>query len=203
VHVFGLTGGIASGKSMVLEVFRREGVATVDADEMARHVVLPGSEGLAAIVSAFGDEVLLPDGALDRKRLAALVFGDEKRRRTLNGILHPRIALATQARFAELATQGVALGCYDAALLVESGLAAMFRPLVVVAAARSLQHARLVARDGLTDTEADARLDAQAPVEAKIAAADIVIWNDADVATLETRAREALARVKQVVSESA
>jgi dephospho-CoA kinase len=199
VHVFGLTGGIASGKSMVLRVFREEGVATVDADEMARKVVEPGSEGLAAIVEAFGNGVLLADGSLDRKRLAAVVFGDDTRRRTLNGIIHPRVALATQARFAELATQGFVLGCYDAALLVETGMAALFRPLVVVAASRALQHARLVARDGLTSEEADARLDAQAPLEAKIAAADLVIWNDADVTTLESRAREALARVKQLV----
>ncbi|MEO7097118.1 MAG: dephospho-CoA kinase [Polyangiales bacterium] len=203
MHVFGLTGGIASGKSMVLGVFRAGGVATVDADEMARRVVEPGSEGLAAIVSAFGDAVLLEGGALDRKKLASLVFGDEQRRRTLNGIVHPRVALATQARFTELAAEGATLGCYDAALLVETGLAAMFRPLVVVAAPRAMQHARLVARDGLTAAEADARLDAQAPLEAKLAAADVVIWNDADVTTIETRAREALARVQELIAKPA
>lgn len=201
MHVFGLTGGIASGKSMVLSVFRAEGVATVDADEMAREVVLPGSDGLAAIVATFGAEVLLPDGTLDRKRLASLVFGDETRRRALNGIIHPRVAIATQARFAGLAEKGFELGCYDAALLVETGLAAMFRPLVVVAAPRALQHARLVSRDGLSEAEADARLDAQAPLEAKLAAADTVVWNDGDVATLETRAREALTRVRELVAE--
>jgi dephospho-CoA kinase len=200
VHVFGLTGGIASGKSAVLSVFRAEGVATVDADEMARAVVKPGSDGLAAIVDAFGPDVLQPDGALDRKKVAALVFGDDARRRTLNGIIHPRVGLATQARFTELGAQGFALGCYDAALLVETGLAAMFRPLVVVASPRPLQHARLLARDHLSPAEADARLDSQAPLEAKLAAADVVIWNDADLPTLETRAREALGRVKQLVA---
>ena len=203
MHVFGLTGGIASGKSAVLAVFRTEGVATVDADEVAREVVAPGSDGIAAIVASFGDEVLLADGSLDRKRVASLVFGDVERRRRLNGIIHPRVALATQARFTALGGLGFALGCYDAALLVETGLAAMFRPLVVVAAPRALQHARLMARDGLTVDEANARLDAQAPLEAKIAAADVVVWNDADVTTLETRAREALARVKQLVGELA
>ena len=201
MHVFGLTGGIASGKSLVLAVFRAEGVATVDADEMAREVVLPGSDGLAAIVATFGADVLLPDGALDRKGLAALVFGDEPRRRALNAIIHPRVAVATQARFAALANEGFALGCYDAALLVETGLAAMFRPLVVVAAPRSLQRARLMSRDGASEHEADARLDAQAPLEAKIAAADVVVWNDADVATLETRAKEALTRVKELIAQ--
>jgi dephospho-CoA kinase len=201
VHVFGLTGGIASGKSAVLAVFRDEGVASVDADEVAREVVRPGTDGLAAIVSTFGSEVLAPDGTLDRKKLGALVFGDESKRRALNGIVHPRVALATQAHFAEHAQRGASLGCYDAALLVESGAAAMFRPLVVVAAPRALQHARLMSRDELTAAEADARLDAQAPLEAKLAAADFVIWNDGDLALVQQRARDALAQVRRRIAE--
>lgn len=200
MRVFGLTGGIASGKSVVLAVFRREGVATVDADEMARKVVEPGTLGLRTIVEAFGEEVLNADGSLDRKKLAAIVFDDATRRKRLNGIVHPLVAAASAARFAELEAQGHTLGCYDAALLVEGGLADMFRPLVVVAASRELQKARLMARDGATEEEANARLDAQAPVEAKIAAADVVIWNDADLPTLETRAKEALADVRRRVA---
>ena len=196
MRVFGLTGGIASGKSAVLEVFRARGLATVDADEMARLVVAPGSEGLAAVVAAFGDDVRGKDGALDRKRLAEIVFADPTARRRLNAITHPRVAAASQARFVELEAKGFTLGCYDAALLVENGLADAFRPLVVVAAPRDLQKARLVARDGMTPQEADARLDAQAPLEAKLAAADVVIWNDTDRATLERRAVEALDEVK-------
>jgi dephospho-CoA kinase len=196
VRVFGLTGGIASGKSAVLEVFRAQGVATVDADEMARLVVAPGSEGLRAIVEAFGEGARAKDGSLDRKRVAEIVFADPDARRRLNAIVHPRVAAASQERFVEMEKQGFTLGCYDAALLVENGLADAFRPLVVVAAPRDLQQRRLVARDGLTPQEADARLDAQAPLEAKLAAADVVIWNDADLATLETRAKEALAEVR-------
>ncbi len=200
MHVFGLTGGIASGKSAVCAVFREEGVAVIDADAMAREVVARGTEGLAAIVAAFGAEVLLPDGGLDRKKLAAIVFDDANRRRTLNGIVHPRVALASQARFAEHASQGVTLGCYDAALLVESGAGAMFRPLVVVAASPELQKTRLMHRDGLTEAEADARLAAQAPLEAKLAAADLVIWNDADLATLSDRARATLGEVRRRIA---
>ena len=197
MRIFGLTGGIASGKSVVLEVFRHEGVATVDADEIARLVVAPGSDGLRAIVDAFGENVRAPDGSLDRKRVAEIVFSDPSARRRLNAIIHPRVAAASQERFAALEKEGVSLGCYDAALLVENGLADAFRPLVVVAAPRALQKARLRARDGLSAEEADARLDAQAPLEAKVAAADVVIWNDADLPTLEARAKDALAEVRR------
>ena len=202
MRVFGLTGGIASGKSLVLDVFRREGVATVDADEMARLVVAPGSEGLAAIVEAFGEGVRAADGSLDRKRVAEIVFADPSARRRLNAIVHPRVAAASQQRFVEMEKQGFALGCYDAALIVENGLADAFRPLVVVAAPPELQLARLIARDGLTPQEAEARVKAQAPLEAKIAAADVVIWNDGDRHTIERRAKEALAEVKRRVAAS-
>ena len=184
----------------MLAVFREAGVATVDADEIAREVVRPGSDGLAAIVEAFGADVLLSDGSLDRKRVAAIVFDDVDRRRTLNRIVHPRVGVATQARLLELETKGYSLGCYDAALLVESGLVEAFRPLVVVAAPRLLQRARLVARDGLSEREADARLDSQAPLDEKLAAADVVIWNDADLDTLRERARSALGEVKQKIA---
>jgi dephospho-CoA kinase len=200
LRVFGLTGGIASGKSLVLDVFRREGVACVDADAMARKVVEPGTDGLAAIVAEFGSSVLTFEGSLDRKKVAAIVFGDEGARRKLNAIIHPRVALASQEEFARAAARGHVLGCYDAALLVESGAAALFRPLIVVAARPEMQKARLMARDGLTSEEADARLEAQAPLDKKLAAADLVIWNDADLASLEQRARDALAEVRRRVA---
>jgi dephospho-CoA kinase len=200
MHVFGLTGGIASGKSTVAAVFREHEVPVVDADDVAREVVEPGTPGLAAIVEAFGDGVLDVRGCLDRKLLAARVFGDDDARRRLNRILHPQIGAASAQHFARLGGLGAALVCYDAALLVEGGLADAFRPLVVVAAPRAMQHARLVARDGLSTAEADARLDAQAPIEAKLKAADVVIWNDADLATLRARAEFALEDVRRRVA---
>ncbi len=193
--IFGLTGGIASGKSTVAAIFRAAGVPVLDADEVAREVVMPGEPALSALVEAFGADVLLADGTLDRKRLGARVFDDASLRARLNAIVHPAIAERSAAHFARLSSEP--LVCYDAALLVERGLADAFRPLVVVAAPRALQRARLIARDGLTAAEADARLDAQAPVEAKIAAADLVIRNDADRATLEARAAEALVEVRR------
>jgi len=200
MRVFGLTGGIASGKSTVAAVFRDEGVAVVDADEVARAVVEKGSEGLAAVVEAFGAAVLAADGTLDRKALAARVFGDDDARKKLERILHPRIGMTSAARFAALGENGCELACYDAALLVENGLAEMFRPLVVVAAPRALQLSRIVARDGVSEVEANARLDAQADVGKKLAAADITIWNDADLAALRDKALQALTDVRRRVS---
>lgn len=196
MHVFGLTGGIASGKSTVAKLFVEAGVPVVDADEVARAVVLPGSDGLAAVVAAFGEGVLLPDGTLDRKGLGARVFADAGARATLNGILHPRIAAESGRRIAELDAQGFSLACYDAALIVERGMAEAFRPLVVVATSPDVQRARLVARDGLTTAEADERLAAQAPVAVKLAAADHVIENDGTLEELRARALAVLAAVR-------
>lgn len=180
MHVFGLTGGIASGKSTVGKRFRERGVPVVDADALARDVVARGTEGLAAVVAAFGEGVLLPDGSLDRTKLGALVFASPERRAALNGIVHPLIARASRDVLARLAAEGAELACYEAALLVENGLADAFRPLVVVAAPEEVQVARMRERDGLGEAEARARIAAQKPLHEKIAVADHVITNDAD-----------------------
>jgi len=199
MRVFGLTGGIASGKSVVARIFREQGVPVVDADEVAREVVEKGTPGLAKIVEEFGEGVLTPDGALDRKALGAIVFDDANKRALLNAILHPAIAAKSAEHFARLSGSN-ALVCYDAALIVERGIADMFRPLVVVASTPALQRERLQARDRITPAEADARLAAQAPVEAKIAAADVVIHNDGTLETLNERALLALEEVKRRVA---
>ena len=177
IRLFGLTGGVASGKSRVAARFRERGLFVIDADALAREVVAPGSEGLSAVVAAFGADVLASDGTLDRQRLGGIVFGDPAERARLNAILHPRIRDATMARAAELDAQGIRLACYEAALLVENGLADAFRPLVVVAAPRELQRRRIQERDGLSESEADARIGAQLPLQDKIAVADYVIDN--------------------------
>jgi dephospho-CoA kinase len=195
VKVFGLTGGIASGKSTVARRFRALGLPVIDADELARDVVAPGTEGLAAVVEAFGRDVLLPDGTLDRKTLGALVFENPEQRRRLNGLLHPRIAALGAERSAALAASGCPLACYEAALLVENGLAAAFRPLVVVAAPDYVQIARTCQRDGVTEQEAKARLAAQMPLAEKVRQADIVIENTGTLAELQVRADEALRAV--------
>lgn len=189
---FGLTGGIASGKSSVGQRFRERGVPVIDADRVARDVVEPGSEGLAAVVESFGAGVLARDGTLDRKALASVAFADDDARRRLNAILHPRIAARTAQLAAELAAAGERFACYEAALLVENGVADAFRPLVLVAAPEAEQVRRAVARDALTVAEAEARIRAQMPLAAKRQVADHVIENDRDLAHLRDQADRVL-----------
>jgi dephospho-CoA kinase len=175
VHLFGLTGGIASGKSTAAARLRARHVPVVDADALAREVVAPGTEGLAALVLAFGGEILDPSGALDRKKLASIAFSDQGARMRLNAITHGRIAERTRQRAAELAARGEPLACYEAALIVENGLVEAFRPLVVVACPEDIQIARARARDGISESEARDRVRAQKPLADKIAVADFVI----------------------------
>jgi dephospho-CoA kinase len=195
VHVFGLTGGIASGKSAVAARLRARGVPVIDADELARVAVAPGSPGLADVVRAFGPEVLAADGALDRKKLAAEVFGDDGKRKKLNGIVHPIVTTLTFQRAAALRDEGHPLACYEAALIVENGVADAFRPLVVVAAPEETQIARACARDAAAAEEVRARIRAQMPLAEKVKAADFVIENTGSLAELERRTDEVLEAV--------
>jgi dephospho-CoA kinase len=175
VHLFGLTGGIASGKSTVAARIRERGVPVIDADELAREVVLPGSAGLRALLEAFGPGIVDDGGMLQRKALAAIVFADAAQRRRLNAITHPLIAALARERAAALAAGGASLGCYEAALLVETGASNRYRPLVVVSCPEHVQIARIRARDAATEAEATARVRAQMPLADKVAAADFVI----------------------------
>jgi dephospho-CoA kinase len=175
IVLFGLTGGVASGKSTVATRFSARGIPLIDADAIAHQLVEPGTDGLAAVVAAFGAEVLGPDGQLDRRRLGARVFSDPAERKRLEGILHPRIGQVTRREARRLEQQGEPIACYEAALLVESGLADQFRPLVVVAASTEAQLERLRARDGLSELEARERIDSQLPLARKTSLADFVI----------------------------
>jgi dephospho-CoA kinase len=195
VHLFGLTGGIASGKSAVAARFRAYGLPVIDADQVAREVVASGTEGLRAIVAEFGDEVLDPIGALDRKILARIVFGDDVKRRRLNAITHPLIGKRTFERAAELEKEGQPLACYEAALLVENGAADAFRPLVVVACPEEVQVERVMTRDGATREEALARIRAQKPLADKMAVADFVIDTDRPLEATAARTREVLTAI--------
>jgi len=195
MHLFGLTGGIASGKSVVAGRLRDRGLPVLDADALAREVVALGTDGLAAVVAAFGKEVLTPAGDLDRKRVADIVFRDAGARAKLNAITHPRIGALTATRTQELAARGEPLVCYEAALIVENGLADMFRPLVVVSAPEALQIARAIARDGATEAEARARVSAQMPLASKAAVADVVLENTGTLAELLARTDAMLDRI--------
>jgi dephospho-CoA kinase len=184
LQVFGITGGIGTGKSRVAALLRERGVPVVDADELAREVVAPGTPGLAEIVESFGPGVLAVDGSLDRKRLGALVFSDEIARKRLNAITHPQVRRLSQDRFAELDRRGVALAGYDVPLLFEAGLEPLMRPIVVVAASEATQLARIMARDGASEADARARIASQLPLAEKRKRADFVLENDGSLAEL-------------------
>lgn len=193
MHLFGLTGGIASGKSVVAARLRERGVPVIDADKLAREAVLPGTDALAQIVATFGKDILLGDGSLDRKKLGQIVFADAEKRKALNAIVHPAVSMLTFARSKELRDEGEALVAYEAALIVENGVADAFRPLVVVSAPDDVQIERMMSRDGITEAEAKARLLAQMPLAEKVAQADYVIENTGSIADVERRTDEVLA----------
>lgn len=190
VPVVGLTGGIASGKSTVARAFADRGVPVVDADQLAREVVAPGSEGLAEIIETFGPEVLLPDGSLDRKALGARVFQDSSLRQRLNAITHPRIARLSAERLAQIDPRKAPYALYEAALIVENGLHRAMHALVVVALDTTTQLARIMQRDRLPAEEAARRIEAQASLTEKLRAAQFVIDNSGPLEELEPRVDE-------------
>jgi dephospho-CoA kinase len=170
----GLTGGIGSGKSTVSGLLAERGAVVVDADRIAREVVEPGSPGLAAVVEAFGPQVLTPDGALDRPALAAVVFADPEARARLDGIVHPLVRHRTAELVAAAPADAVVVN--DVPLLVETGQAASYDLVLVVEADPETRVARLVQR-GLTAEDARARIAAQATDEQRRAVADVVLDN--------------------------
>jgi dephospho-CoA kinase len=178
----GLTGGIASGKSMVADELARLGAVVIDADVLAREVVEPGTPGLAAVVERFGDGVL-SEGRLDRARLGQIVFADPQARQDLERIIHP----AVRRRAAELESEARpdAVVVHVIPLLVETGQSQKFDLCVVVDVDRETQLARLAQRDGFDADQANARIAAQASREARLAVADIVLDNRGSVADLK------------------
>ncbi|MEL6447676.1 MAG: dephospho-CoA kinase [Pseudomonadota bacterium] len=176
-----LTGGIASGKTAVSDQLGQLGAAIIDTDVVAREVVAPGSEGLAAIRDAFGAEVIGADGSLDRARMRERVFVDPAARRALEAITHPRIRAACAAQAASATGDYLV---FVVPLLVGSDFVAMVDRVLVVDCAREVQFARLMARDGETAEGARRILDAQSSREERLAIADDVIVNDADLDTL-------------------
>jgi dephospho-CoA kinase len=194
-RIFSLTGGIASGKSTVSGILRDQGVSIVDADIIAREVVIPGSPGLAAIVAAFGEEVLLPDGNLDRKGLGKRVFSDPAALCQLDTTLGPFLITAIEEQVKVQSNAGRDV-CLDAATLIERGLHTRFRPVIVIAVPRADQIHRITARDGLTVEEATARVDAQMTLQRKIAVADYVIWNDTTIKALTESTLETLQAIR-------
>ncbi|MFF8658763.1 dephospho-CoA kinase [Streptomyces huasconensis] len=184
----GLTGGIGAGKSEVSRLLVASGAVLIDADKIAREVVAPGTAGLAAVVEAFGREVLSADGSLDRPRLGALVFADADKLAALNAIVHPLVG----ARSAELerSAPAEAVVVHDVPLLTENGLAPLYDIVVVVDASPETQLDRLVRLRGMSEEDARARMAAQATREKRLEIADIVIDNDGPLEGLQERVAE-------------
>ncbi|MEY9843399.1 dephospho-CoA kinase [Streptacidiphilus sp. MAP5-3] len=181
----GLTGGIGAGKSEVSRRLAALGAVVVDADLIAREVVEPGTPGLAAVVAEFGPEILTADGTLDRPKLGAIVFADADRLAALNAVVHPLVG----RRSAELeaAAGPDAVVVHDVPLLAENGLAPFYDVVVVVDASDETRLHRLVEVRGMTETDARARMAAQAAREARLAVADLVIDNDGPMEQLDAQ----------------
>lgn len=186
VAVIGVTGGIATGKSLVTQLLQAKGATVFSADEAARAVLSPHSPLLEAIARAFGGDMLLPDGSLDRARLGQRIFQDAQARAQLNSLLHPPILRLLRAQI-ESARRDLSSGAVIAVevpLLYETNLQRWFDRVVVVSAPEALQIARLCAREGIDSEEARQRLKSQWPLTAKVARADYVITNDGSLADL-------------------
>ena len=189
MKLYGLTGGIASGKSTVSRMLRELGAHVLDADVIAREVVEPGTPGLQAVAERFPG-VLGPDGRLDRAKLGARIFGDPQERAALNALLHPLIGQQFMLRTQALAEQGVERVLYDAPLLIENRLHLGMDGVVLVWVPREVQKARLMARDGLDEAAADARLAAQLPLDEKRQHATWVVDNSGELGTTRARVEE-------------
>ena len=189
MHLYGLTGGIASGKSTVSRMLRELGAQVLDADVIAREVVEPGTPGLQAVAERFPG-VVGPDGRLDRAKLGARVFGDPKERAALNALLHPLIGQEFLRRTQALAEAGVERVLYDAPLLIENRLHEGMDGVVLVWVPREVQKARLMGRDGLDEAAAEARLAAQLPLDEKRQHATWLVDNSGDLGTTRARVEE-------------
>ena len=177
MYLVGLTGGIASGKSTVGHRLVERGMELIDADEIAREVVLPGTPAWREIVEHFGRDVLDEDGFVDRPKLGRIVFGDSAKRVLLNEITHPRVVKEIADRLEVLAPLDVPV-VLDVPLLVEADVQRGYDAIVVVASQAETQLARLVELRGMAQGDARARIEAQAPLEDKLEVATHVIWNE-------------------------
>jgi dephospho-CoA kinase len=188
-----LTGGIATGKTHVRAQFEAHGVPTLDADVLARRAVEPGTPGLAAIVARFGSDILDASGALDRRTLAAIVFGDAQARRDLEQIVHPHVRQAIDQWYASLDEARYPFAIADIPLLYETGRDRDFEAVIVVTCDASEQLRRLMLRDGLSEEAARQRIGAQMPTEDKVRLADYVIRTDGTLGETNEQVRRVLA----------
>jgi dephospho-CoA kinase len=181
MRVYGLTGNIGSGKSTVASMFREAGIPVLDADRIAREVTAPGSPAYRDVVEEFGAGILGADGAIDRGRLAELVFSDPSRRARLERITHPAILSAMKESLARLEREGHAVAIVEAALIHESGRKGLLSAVISVRCDPPVALRRLAGRGGMTREQAEARASAQMDPEEKARASDYVIDNSGDL----------------------
>ncbi len=195
--IIGLTGGIASGKSLVARVFRDLGAHLIDADKIVHDLLTPDHEAGGLVLAHFGDAVRMADGAIDRRKLGEIVFSDADQRAWLTALIHPRVFDAYNTRIKHLCERAPdSIVVFDAALLIETGFHTKVDKVVVVYATEAQQMKRLMERDKYTTAQAQARIRSQAPLAEKRAYADYVIDNTGARESAETQAREVFAKLR-------
>jgi len=198
----GLTGGIATGKSVTLNHFQQAGAAGIDADELAHQTLAPGTPTWGEVVRAFGKEILNKDRTVNRRKFGEIVFTDERKRAALNGILHPTVGRMWAEGVAKLEREGVArIAVVSIPLLYEVAAETQFDCVVVVACSDETQLARL-RQKGLSEPQARARIGAQWPLPTKMDRADFVIWNDGLLRVLSEQAGIVWANIKETYHAS-
>jgi len=194
--VIGLTGGIATGKSTVSTLLKASNIPVIDADLIARQVVEPGTTALARIKATFGNQVLFPDGTLDRKKLGSIIFTDDSKRKKLNAIVHPAVRKTMVWQVLKYWIRGYKYCVVDVPLLIEGGLWKWVGSVVVVYCSEELQLQRLMNRDSSSREDALARLGSQLPISEKVIYADIVIDNSGTKSELGNHVERLIERLE-------
>ena len=199
MKIIGLTGNIASGKSLVADMFKKLGAVVIDADLVARNVVEPGKAAWEDIRDTFGSGVLSNDGTVDRKKLGEIVFNDEEKRKALNNITHPRIREEISGLIETSRKEGAAVVIIEAALIVENGgwLRDVIEKLIVVGTTRDLQIDRLVRRNNLSRDEALSRINSQMASSEKERHGDFIIDNSGSLEDTEQQVQTVWKEIKQ------
>lgn len=202
MRIVGLTGGIASGKSTVSKLFKAHGIPIVDADVIARDVLKKGTGGWKKVLEAFGDDILQPNGEVDRPKLGRIVFSDPDKRQLLNRLLAPYISSGILQEIVKLWLKGYKVIILDVPLLFEAKMDKWTKPIIVVWVDREKQLERLLARDRITDEEANNKINAQMPLDSKRSKADIVIDNTGSLEDLNVQFQNVLHMVNQPLTWS-
>ncbi len=197
MFVVGLTGGIASGKSVVSNMLRDLGASIIDADEISREIMIPHTKCWEEVITSYGSDLLLEDLTIDRKKLAISVFKDSEQIKKLNRIVHPYIMQRIEEMIEEIKDKDPqALVIVDAALLVETGVYKHYDKLIVVYVSKETQLKRLMIRDAMSQEEAESRIDLQSPLTEKLKVADYIIENEVSL----SKTREEVEKVYKALT---